>query len=122
MNVSLSGLSAAETRISTSANNIANINTVSSPDEKGFVPAEVQQVSTPNGGTQALVRPISPPSVSEYSPSSPVADSKGFVNAPNVDLATEQVNQILGRNAFDANLKALSAYNKTVETVLDIVG
>ncbi len=121
---SLSGLNAAQTRLGVSANNIANIRTISSPEsEEKFTPSEVQQVSNGDkGGTSALIRPVSPPSVSEYNPSSALADDKGLVSAPNVSQENEVVNQIIGRSSFKANLAALDAYNKTTQSLLDIVG
>jgi len=108
----LSGLNAAKTRVAVAADNIANLNDVTSLTPKAgdppqFQPLLVTQTSQGNGGTLAQTVPVTPASVASYQPDSPFADSQGLVAVPNVDLATQVVDSIFASTAYQANAKVL---------------
>src|SRR5689334_19247481 len=114
--IALSGLNAASRRLEVSASNVANIDSDGTvPDPKTgavgtpapYQPLDVAQEPEVTGGTLANVTSRQPPYTVQYSPGSPYADQNGLVGAPNVDLATEAVNQITAINAYKANLKVL---------------
>ncbi len=115
MNTALTGLNASSTRLSNSANNVANINTVK--DEKAGIESyratEVQQKAIEPGGTSASVRERDPATVQ-------IPDGEGGVTeAPNVNLESEIVQQEIATYTFEANLKVIKAADEMAEDLLD---
>lgn len=122
----LSGLQAASKRLENSANNIANQNSTGSASNdaavrQAYKPTDVVQTSSDTGGVRTEIRERTPATTSVYAPDDSAADSKGFVQAPNVNEASELIDQKFAIYDFKANAKVLKAYNETVETVLNIV-
>jgi len=130
MSIALSGLTAASKRLEVSASNVANASSggplpdASAEVKANFPPAyvaqRVDQVEVPGGGTVANVVPENPGTVSVFDPSSPFANDKGMVAAPNVDLANEAVQQILARENFAANINVIRTYERMMKSLLDI--
>ena len=110
----LSGLSAASTRVSVAADNIAN------QFSKDYVPKQVTQVSLQTGGTQARVLDVTPATTPVFNPSDPEANADGTVSFPNVDLATELVNLTIASYDYKANLKSIKVANELHKSLLDI--
>ena len=126
INTGLSGLLAAQTRLNTSASNVANIrSTVGEVDgklvNKPYQPMDVAQESLAEGGVSAVVLPRQPESVAVYDPNGEFANSEGIVHHPNVDLAEENLNQLLGKTAYLASLKTIEADENTTQSLLDII-
>ena len=123
----LSGLVAASTRLSVSADNVANMRSLGfqrnadGSDNGGFQPKQVQQTSLSTGGVVARPIPVDPASVTAYEPSSPDADGDGLVPRPNVDLGQEFVNQILAEQAYKASAQMIRAEDKRSEVLLNMV-
>lgn len=123
---SLSGLLTQGKRLAVSADNVANMQSRGfrsggpATQPEAFVPKRVQDVATGGGGVRAEVRPVSPPSVEVYAPSSPDADAKGIAAVPNVNLAEELVTQMLAKRAYEANAAALRTQDALTESLLDI--
>lgn len=122
----LTGLNAAQTRVNTTANNIVNQGTVGkvdaqSPDEQVFQPKDVAQASLEHGGTQATVLDRQPQSLLAFDPDSPLANSEGLVEAPNVDLGRELTDLITAETTYKASLKALETAAEMDDEVTDIV-
>jgi len=124
---SLSGMLAAAKRVSTSASNIANQQSLvgeaadGALSNKPYVPQDVVQISDEAGGVNAVLQNRNPASVQAYRPDSPLADSEGLVQEPNVNTDTELVNQTIAAYDFKANLKALKVQDELQRSVLDIV-
>ena len=55
-----------------------------------------------------------------FDPTAPYADSQGMVARPNVDLASEIIQQILARYSFAANAQVVRADTKMTAALLDI--
>ena len=60
---------------------------------------------------QARLVPVDPAYRLSYDPASRHADARGMVAAPNVNIASELVEQIAARLAFEANLKVIATAN-----------
>jgi flagellar basal-body rod protein FlgC len=113
--IAVSGMAAAALRLQVSANNVANARSAGplpgSANSAGFpaayVPARVDQVDMAGGGTSATVGTISPGAVPAYDPTAPYADGNGMVASPNVDLASEIIQQLLARYSFAANAQVV---------------
>lgn len=129
--ISLSGLNAARLRIDVSASNVANADSTGAlPDPKTgnagspapYQPLQVSQQPVISGGTIAGVMPRTPSFTAQFSPDSPYANADGLVGAPNVDLATEGINQITALNAYKANLRVLRVADDLDREVIDDLG
>jgi flagellar basal-body rod protein FlgC len=126
--IALSGLSAASLRLQVSAGNVANAlssgplpgSAASGSYPAAYTPQRVDQVALANGGTSARVSSVSPAFVPTYDPSAPYADSHGLVAQPNVDLASEIVQQLTAQISFAANAQLVKADHKMTASLLDV--
>ena len=118
------------------ANNIANVNTTSTP-EGG--PYRRQQVLFASAMAESMRS--DPHSISEslggvrvsgvsrdtselpklFSPGHPDADADGFVTMPNVKLPMEMVDLMTASRAYDANLKSLTVFRQMAEQALSLM-
>ncbi len=127
INTGLSGLLAAQTRLNVSANNVANAQSIVGQDDDGtkvntpYQAQAVQQQSLAEGGVRALITPEKPASIPAYDPANLYANAEGIVQTPNVKPEDEAVNQLLAKNAYQANLKTIQAEQNTTDSLLDIV-
>jgi len=109
---SLSGLVAAKTRITTAAHNTANANT------DGFKKQRTLHQDVQPQGVATTVEQVNTPGPVIFRQS-----DNGLVEVErsNVDLGEEAVNLLVGKQHYEANLRALDLQNRTVGSVLDIV-
>ncbi len=108
--IALSGLKAAETRIATSAYNVANISTQDARAK------EATGRTLGDGGVIVDVTDRNPATVQVPSP-----DGSGDVqNLPNVSLDQEVATQVNAKSEFQANLKVMQAQRKLDEALFDI--
>lgn len=127
--IALSGLSAASLRLHASAGNVANALTsgpLAGSAQSGnypdaYVPKRVDQTARADGGTEAHVRDASQAFVPAYDPRAPYADGSGLVASPNVDLASEIVEQLTAQIGFAANAKLVKADRKLTAALLDVI-
>jgi|GEM_PF-711217 flagellar basal-body rod protein FlgC len=132
INTSLSGLLAASTRANTAANNIANAyntslpvggdrNTATLQASRAYVPQKTVNSSLKNGGVTATRVPVSPSSLTVFSPDNPVSNEEIFVNIPNIEPAIEFSELIKAKNAYKANAAVLRTLSEIEDTALDII-
>jgi flagellar basal-body rod protein FlgC len=128
LSIAASGLAAASRRLEVSASNVANAldngPLPGAPNPTGappaYVPQRLDQTAVAGGGTATTVTNVSPSYVPSYDPTAPYADKNGQVAAPNVDFASEAIQQITARYAFAANGKVLQVGSDLMKTLLDI--
>jgi len=130
LSIAASGLFAAAQRLQVSAENVANANSdgplpsadaaVQSQYPQAYIPQQVDQVATADGGTQAIVSNVQPGTVTAYDPTAPYADPNGNVAQPNVDLTDEAVQQATASYQFAANVEVMRVYSQMMKTLLDI--
>jgi len=65
--------------------------------------------------------PVSPSSLSVYSPNKPVSNNEGFVSIPNVDMAVEFSKLIKAKHSYKANVTVLRTLFEAQEAALDII-
>lgn len=128
-NTALSGLRAAETRLSIAANNIANIGSTGhtktgavaagSDAKSPYQPYKATATSVDGGGVVVTPTPVDPASVNMFSPGSPFADRNGLVAYPNISLAEELVELNLATLNYKANAKVIQAESDMLGTLLD---
>ena len=110
----VSALNAIQTKMQSTANNTANINTdgykktrvtLTGGDAPGTVTAAVQRVEDPG------------PMVYE-----PTEKGEVLVEKSNVELTEELPNLLIDRRAFQANIKTIQAQDEMLGSLLDIKG
>ncbi len=113
IDISTSGLVAQRIRMNTTAMNVANKDTVVSPDggpyKRRSVVFESGMNSRDRSGSGVHVASIDKQAVyrMKYDPTNPYANSKGYVKLPGINQMTETVNMLEARRAYEANLTAI---------------
>jgi len=116
-----SGMAAQSVRLNTTASNLANADSVAS------TPAGVYKARHPifeavkatlasqglgsEGGPAVRVRGIyesTAPANARYEPGNPLADAKGFVYAPAVNVVEEMVNMISASRSYQNNVEVMN--------------
>ncbi len=127
----LSGVVAASSRLTASANNIANSDSRESipmggligggaEPRQAYAPVRVEQSSRAEGGTTASERYVSPPYVPVFDTTSSLANDRGLGAAPNVDLATELTEIESASRAFEINLQTVQSMSDLVRKLYDL--
>lgn len=126
INISGSGINAAQTWINTSAGNLANANDVV-PTSSGayatqtpfFVPVGVPgQVGS--GVAVSSIQLGDTVGVIEYQPSNPMADKQGNVRVPDVNTGAQMVSLIQAQTAYQANTSALAHAKQAYQSALTL--
>ena len=123
MQVSLSGLEANDEWMQVISNNLANARTVSTPEGGPYRRQSVvfEESQDGSGGVEVgqVVQEQRPPEM-RYEPGHPMADAKGMVAYPNVDLAQEMTELSEASRSYQANAVALSNTKEMMRRALDI--
>jgi flagellar basal-body rod protein FlgC len=124
-----SALTAQSQRITLIAQNLANADSVNSPDGGPyqrripvFEPEEIGDGA--NGGTgvklAAVVKDNAPPH-EVFDPSNPFADENGVVKEPNVDPVYEMVDMMQAARSYQANLSVIQSAHSAALKTLDLL-
>ena len=109
--ISGSALSAQSQRMNVSASNMANAD---SPDGEPYrakqVVFEVAAAPGQQTGGVRVSQVVDDPAPARmvYQPGNPLADAKGYVRMPNVDVVSEMVNTISASRSYQANVEVLN--------------
>ncbi|ROP58299.1 flagellar basal-body rod protein FlgC [Enterobacter sp. BIGb0383] len=113
-NISGSAMTAQSKRLNVSASNMANADSIAGPDGK---PYRAKQVifnvdgapGEETGGVRVsdVVESTAPDRL-VYEPGNPLADGKGYLHMPNVDVAGEMVNTISASRSYQANVDVMN--------------
>ncbi len=109
--ISGSALLAQSQRLNVSASNLANADSVTGPDGQPYVAKQVV-FSSDNSGVggvhvSAVVDDPTPMKL-VYQPGNPLADDKGYVKMPNVNVVAETVNSLSASRSYQANVEVLN--------------
>ena len=119
-NVAGSAMNAQSQRLNTVASNLANADSATSANGEAYRAKQVVFAATPvgeNGATGVNVAAvIDDPSPMEmvYDPKNPLADDKGYVTMPNVNVVEEMVNMISASRSYQSNAEMMN----TTKTLL----
>ena len=113
-NIAGSGMAAQSQRLNAVASNLANVDSTTSSDGKPYKAKEVVFAATPMGSPDA--QGVKVASVAEstvpmklvYDPNHPLADAKGYVAMPNVNVVDEMVNMISASRSYQNNVDVLN--------------
>ena len=122
IDIARTGAGLSRTWLDAIAHNIANTNTVNAPNEEPFR-AKVVVAAARSDGTGVDVAGIrevagEPPKV--YDPAHPLADDKGLVTRPVVDLAGQMADLIAAQRTYQANLSVVRTGREAYEEALRI--
>jgi flagellar basal-body rod protein FlgC len=113
-NVSGSAMSAQAQRLNTVASNLANADSATSASGQAYRAKQVvfQAVPLDGGGTAVKVAQViedPSPLKQVYDPKHPMADEKGFVSMPNVNVVDEMVNMLSASRSYQTNVETMNA-------------
>ncbi|MCK8823557.1 flagellar basal body rod protein FlgC [Fuchsiella alkaliacetigena] len=140
MDASASGMTAQRLRMDLTSNNIANINTTRTEDGGPYrrqapifkAKGEETKFKLPDlagGGTgqqdgqgvqvEGVQKSTKPPRL-VHNPEHPDADESGYVEKPNIDIASEMVDMISASRAYEANVTAVNSSKQMFNSALEI--
>lgn len=113
-NVSGSAMSAQAQRLNVVASNLANADSATSASGEAYRAKQVvfQAVPTEAGGTAVRVQQVvedASPLKQVYDPKHPMADAKGYVSMPNVNVVDEMVNMLSASRSYQTNVDTMNA-------------
>lgn len=124
--IAASGMSAQTMRLNTTASNLANADSATTP---GGVPYRAKQVhfmatQLPNSHATGVkvdkvIEDASPPKLL-YMPGHPQADEKGYVAMPNVNPVEEMVNMLSASRSYQTNVDTMNAAKSMLLKTLTI--
>lgn len=113
-----SALSAQTLRLNTTSSNLANANSASSSSDQTYKAREPvfasmlnNEAGDDNGtvGVQVLgIVEKQDPARKEYNPGNPLADEKGYVYMPNVNVIEEMANMISASRSYQTNVEVMN--------------
>jgi flagellar basal-body rod protein FlgC len=114
--IAASALTAQSMRLNAVASNLANADSAHSSTGEGYKAKQVMFQATPIDSSTPWAQGVSMTQVVEdtrpdrlvYDPHNPVADAKGFVAYPNVDVVEEMVNMISASRSYQTNVEVMS--------------
>ncbi|PQK97036.1 flagellar basal body rod protein FlgC [Pantoea ananatis] len=121
-----SAMTAQSQRLNVSASNLANADSVTGPDGQPYVAKQVvfqtdAAAGAATGGVKvAQVVDDPTPAKLVYDPGNPMADAKGYVKMPNVDVVAETVNTMSASRSYQANVEVLNTVKSMMMKTLTI--
>lgn len=125
-NISGSAMSAQAQRLNTVASNLANADSATSANGTPYKAKQVVFSATPTKSPDAngvkvtkVIEDPSPPRV-VYDPKHPLANDKGYVTMPNVNVTEEMVNMISASRSYQTNVDTMNAAKSMLMKTLTI--
>ena len=119
--VSLQGMAVERSRVEVATRNIANANAVAGSAAEAY---RAQVVIAPSFVEVMAGQPVqvltTGPVKSEYQPEHPLADSKGMVYRPDIDLAQQMLQLNMASRAYEANIRAFNSLREMNGKALEI--
>ncbi len=113
--IASSALTAQSQRLNVAASNLANADSATGPDGKPYRSKQVifQTDAAPGATTGGVkvsgVVESQAPDKLVFQPGNPMADAKGYVKMPNVDVVGEMVNTMSASRSYQANVEVLNS-------------
>lgn len=108
-------MSAQAQRLNVVSSNLANADSVTSSNGQPYKAKQVVFSAVPVTGTAStgvkvkeVLEDASPPKMF-YDPKHPLADEKGYVAMPNVNVVEEMVNMISASRSYQTNVETMNA-------------
>ena len=115
-----SSLGTHQTWLDALADNIANVNTVTSTSQSAFQAQMPRVQARPGGGVEVAGLAVGDPQGRIVNdPDNPLADADGNVRAPDIDLASQMSQLIMAQRGFQASVQvtkdAQDSYNAALQ-------
>ncbi|WP_395007366.1 flagellar basal body rod protein FlgC [Undibacterium sp.] len=113
--VSGSAMSAQAQRLNVVSSNLANADSVTSSNGQAYKAKQVifsaMQTNDPTSTGVKVTQVIEDPNPPKlmYDPKHPLADEKGYVSMPNVNVVEEMVNMISASRSYQTNVETMNA-------------
>ncbi|CDK14965.1 Flagellar basal-body rod protein flgC [Erwinia amylovora LA635] len=117
-------MAAQSQRLNVSASNLANADSATGPDGQPYVAKQVvfqtnAAPGSPTGGVRvAEVIDDPTPAKLVYEPGNPMADARGYIKMPNVDVVAETVNSMSASRSYQANVEVLNTVKQMMMKTL----
>ena len=114
-NVSGSAMSAQAQRLNVTASNLANADSATSASGEAYRAKQVVFEATPTSNGAATAVRVSQvvedpsPMRQVYDPKHPLADEKGYMTMPNVNVVDEMVNMLSASRSYQTNVETMNA-------------
>ena len=129
-NIAGSAMNAESVRLNLTASNLANAQTASGSEstvyksrEPVFATVMKNLEETKHRGGSVRVAGViesQAPSRKEYAPNNPLADSKGYVYLPNVNVIEEMANMISASRSYQNNVEVLNTSKQLLLSTLSL--
>jgi flagellar basal-body rod protein FlgC len=121
-----SAMTAQSQRLNVVASNLANADSATGPDGKAYKAKQVVFSTQPLGEAESagvrvtgVIEDPAPPK-QLYQPGHPMADEKGYVTMPNVNVVEEMVNMISASRSYQNNVETLNTAKALLSKTLTI--
>lgn len=127
MEVGRTGVGFASYWLDQLAHNMANVNTVTAPDEEPFrarfvVGRPLPQRDYDGGVYAAEVREAEGDAARIHDPQHPLAGQDGTVQAPVIDVGAQMTDLIIANRTYQANLRSIETAKEAYQSALRIGG
>lgn len=127
--IAASALTAQSMRLNAVASNLANADSAHSSTGGGYKAKQVVFQATPVAGSTPWAQGVRMTQVVEdsrpdrlvYDPHNPLADAKGYVAYPNVDVVEEMVNMISASRSYQTNVEVMSTAKDLMQRTLGLL-
>ena len=125
-NIAGSAMTAQSQRLNVVASNLANADSATGPDGKAYRAKQVVFSTLPvnsQGGAGVKVAGVvedASPMKLVYDPQNPMADQKGYVTMPNVNVVEEMVNMISASRSYENNVDVMNTSKSLLLKTLTI--
>jgi flagellar basal-body rod protein FlgC len=125
-NIAGSGMTAQSQRLNVVASNLANADSATGPDGKPYRAKQVvfstMPVNDQGGAGVKVAAVVEDPSPMKmvYNPQHPLADSKGYVAMPNVNVVEEMVNMISASRSYQNQADVINTSKNMLQKTLTI--
>ena len=116
LDISASGMHAQTVRLNTIASNMANADSVSSNKDETYKSKqpvfqtilEGNEYEPASGVRVKEIVESEAPAKMEYNPNHPMADEKGYIYRPNVNVVEEMANMLSASRSYETNIEVLN--------------
>jgi flagellar basal-body rod protein FlgC len=127
--IAASGLTAERLRMDVAASNLANAQTTRTQggqsvpyqaEEVVFQSQQMGPMAAAQGVSAVAIVDSTRPAVRSYDPTNPDADATGFVNYPNVDVASEMSDMMGAARSYQVNATVAQAAKQQALDAIDL--
>jgi flagellar basal-body rod protein FlgC len=125
LSISGSGMGVYQTWMDAIADNVANVNNITSTSgpafQERFVVAQAQTANgRPDGAAVVAAKFGNALGRTVFDPQHPLADAQGFVRVPDMNLSDQMTNMVIAQRAYQANVSAFRSAREAYQRALEI--